>query len=209
MELQYFGGNCIKITTKKASIVVDDNLASLGLKSVTKPGDIALFTSEHGLPNDKVKLVIDLPGEYEVSNTSITGVSARAHIDTEGQKSAVMYKIIADDIRLAVVGHIDPKLSETQLEALGTIDILVIPVGGNGFTLDPAGALQVIKEIEPKIIVPTNYADNQLKYPVPATDLETAAKGLSMEIKETTDKLKLKGSDILTDQAQLIVLERQ
>lgn len=209
MELQYFGGNCIKISTKKATIVVDDNLESLGVKAVTKPGDIAIFTSEHGAANDKVKLTIDLPGEYEVSNTSITGVSARAHIDEEGQKSAVMYKIIADDVRIAVVGHIDPKLSEAQLEALGTIDVLVIPVGGNGFTLDPVGALKVIKEIEPKIIVPTSYADNKLKYTVPATDLETAVKGLSMEVKETTDKLKLKGSELLTDQAQLIVLERQ
>lgn len=209
MELQYFGGNCIKISTKKASIVVDDNLEALGQKSITKPGDVALFTSEHGSANDKVKLTIDLPGEYEVSSTSITGIAARAHIDTEDQKSAVMFKIIADDVRIAVVGHIDPKLSEAQLEALGTIDVLVIPVGGHGFTLDPVGALKVIKEIEPKIIVPTNYEDSKLKYAVPATDLETAVKGLSMDVKETTDKLKLKGSELLTDQAQLIVLERQ
>jgi hypothetical protein len=44
MELQFYGANCIRLTTKKASIVIDDNLVDLGLKSVTKPGDIAMIS---------------------------------------------------------------------------------------------------------------------------------------------------------------------
>lgn len=209
MEIQYYGGNCVKITTKKASVVVDDNIKELGGSQISKPTDIVLLTTRLDHEEPKAVLVVDGPGEFEASNVSISGVAARAHMDEEGKLGATMYKIVADDIRIAVVGHIYPDLSEEQLEALGTIDVLVVPVGGHGFTLDAVGALKVIKKIGPKLVIPTNYSDIKLNYPVPAVTLEDALKGLAMEPKETIAKLKVKGTELLTDQAQLVVLERQ
>lgn len=207
MEIQYYGANCVRLTTKKASITIDDNLADVSLKPVVKAGDIAVYTSVHTEPKD-AKLNIDQPGEYEVSNASIQGIAARAHMDEVGSQTATMYKIIIEDIRLAAVGHIHPDLTDVQLESLGTVDILIIPVGGAGYTLDPLGALKVIKKVEPKIIIPTHYDDPAIKYPVPQVSLEEALKGLSMEPADTLDKLKLKSSDI-TEVTRLIVLNRQ
>ncbi len=207
MEIQYFGGNCIKITTKKASVVIDDNLADLGQKTITKADDIAVFTGQHG--EAKGRLLVDQPGEYEVSDVSITGIAARGHIDEADVKNSTIYKIEAEELRVVVLGHIYPELSESQLENLGLVDVLLVPVGGHGFTLDSIGALQVIKKIEPKIVVPTNYADEELKYPVPAEELDEVLKGLAMEPKERISKLKIKGGDLLgSDQTQLIILER-
>lgn len=208
MELQFYGANCVRLTTKKISIVIDDNLADLGLKSITKTGDVALFTAEHGLPAADVKLVLDQPGEFEVSDTSIQAIAARAHIDEAGQKTATMFKIVGEDVRVAVLGHIYPDLTNEQLETLGTIDVLLIPVGGNGYTLDPVGALKLIKAIEPKIVIPTHYDDPKVAYPVPQQTLEDAVKGLSMEVRETVGKLKLKAGEV-AETTQLIVLERQ
>lgn len=208
MEFQYYGANAIRITTKKASLTIDDNLADLGGKSATKKGDIALFTSAHSDPATEVKLVIDQPGEYEVSDTSILGVAARAHIDEEGQKTATMYKIIGADVRVVVVGHIYPELDEDQLEALGTVDVLFVPIGGSGYTLDSIGAQKIIRKIGPKLVIPTHYADKSLNYPVPQQELEDALKGLSMEPKETTDKLKVKAGE-LSETTQLVVLSPQ
>lgn len=105
-------------------------------------------------------------------------------------------------------GHVHPDLSSAQLEALGTIDVLIIPVGGNGYTLDPIGALKLIKEIEPKLVIPTHYHDNAIKYPVTQQPLEEALKALSMEPNETVAKLKVRSGD-LGDLTQLVVLERQ
>lgn len=207
MELQYFGANCIKITTKKATVIIDDNLDKLGAKSVIKGGEVLLFTQRADQAYENAKIVIGGPGEYEVSDVSIKGVAARAHTDESGLK-ATMYKIIAEDIRVAVVGHIFPDLNEEQLEELGTVDILLVPVGGNGFTLDPTGAAQVIKKIEPKIVIPTYYADAKLDYPVPAQDLESALKGIALEPKETVDKLKLKGTDSFAEGTQLVILKK-
>ncbi len=215
MEFQYYGANCVRLSTRQASIVVDDNLGDLGLKSVTKSGDIALFSGAHAQPKADVKMVIDLPGEYEVSDIAIHGIAARAHLDETSQKSATIFKIATDEIRVAVIGHIHPKLSDEQLEALGTIDVMIIPVGGNGYTLDPAGVLQIIKEIEPKIIIPTHYSDlptgqagTAIKYPVSQLSLDEVLKGLAMEPQgDKVAKLKLKASD-LTEETQLIVLDR-
>jgi len=210
MEIQYYGGNCVKISTKKVSIVIDDNIKELGGTQVSKPTDIVLTTSRAAKGAKQVgQIIIDGPGEYEISNASIIGIAARAHIDEDDKKNATIFKVVVDDVRIAVVGHIYPDLSEEQLENIGVVDILIIPVGGHGFTLDTVGALKVIKKIEPKIIIPTNYDDTKLTYPVPAVNLEDALKGLSMEPKETVPKLKIKGADLLTDQAQLVVLERQ
>lgn len=206
MDLQFYGANCLTISTKNARVVVDDNLAALGAKSILKSGDIVLFTGPHGAAPADAKLSIDLPGEYEVSDISITGIPARAHLDEKGQ-NATMYKIVAGDTSLLVVGHIYPELSDRQLETIGMIDVMVVPVGGHGYTLDSIGALKLVKAVEPKLVIPTHYEEKGLHYEVPQTDLKTALHELAMEPKETTSKLKLKPGE-LSDVTQLVVLEK-
>jgi len=209
MEIQYYGANCVSLSVKKATITIDDNLVDVGLKSVTKNGDISLFTTEQPSVKAGPNIVIDQPGEYEVSDISIKGITARAHMDEADKKTATMFKIISEDIRVAVVGHIYPDLNDAQLEALGTIDVLIVPVGGNGYTLDGIGALKLIKKIEPKIIIPTHYDDSAVSYEVSQASLVDTLKELAMEPKETTPKLKLKAGEILGESNQLIILERQ
>lgn len=207
MELQYFGGNCVRVSAKKASVVVDDNLAALGANAITKPDDIVINTNSNIVVTSKQgRILIAQPGEFEVSNISIQGIAARAHMDAIGKK-ATIFKILADDIRLVITGHIYPELSDSELEAIGTVDVLVIPVGNSGYTLDAVGALKMIRKLEPKIIIPTHYDDGTLKYEVPQQDLATALKEMSMEAGEPVAKLKLKSAD-LPETAQLIVLEK-
>jgi hypothetical protein len=209
MDVQFYGANCLVFTTKDLRVVVDDNLEQLGGKSVTRDGDLALFTGKHeGALAKDARMIIDMPGEYEVSNLSITGTPARAHMD-EDEKSlnATMYKLVSGDTSYLVTGHVYPSLTDDELEALGIIDVMFVPVGGNGYTLDPVGALKLIKAIEPKVVIPTHYADKGLKYEVPQQDLETALGEFGMEVKERLPKLKLKPGE-LSDLTQLIVLEK-
>src|SRR5580704_4458919 len=104
MDMQLYGANCIVLSNKHNRLVIDDNLTSLGAKGVGKDGDISLFTNDHPIVESHPKLVIDMPGEYEVSNISIAGLQTRAHMDEENKKSAVMYKIIWSDTRVLVTG---------------------------------------------------------------------------------------------------------
>ncbi|HEY4161281.1 MAG TPA: MBL fold metallo-hydrolase [Candidatus Saccharimonadales bacterium] len=208
MDMQFYGADCIVLSSKQNRIVIDDNLAALNAKSVTKDGDICLFTAagEHPAVSAKPKLTIDTPGEYEVSNISIFGLQTRAHMDEEDRKTAVMYKVTWGETRALIVGHAFPKLTEDQLESIGIVDVMFVPVGGNGYTLDATGALQLIKAVEPKIVIPTHYDDPHLSYEVPQIGLEDALRTLGMEPKERIGKFQFKTADA-TDTTQLVVLE--
>ncbi len=207
MEFQYYGGNCIKISVKNAVFVIDDNLKQIGAKSVTKPENVAMFTIQ---PEQypEARLVLTDPGEYEVSEVSIFGIAARAHMDGAGKKTATIYKMVYDDTRVCILGHVYPDLTEDQLEEIGIVDILVIPVGGNGYTLDGVGASGLIKKIEPKLVIPTHYEDKDLTYEVSQQPLEEALKVFGMEAHEPVAKFKPKPADY-GEATQLIILERQ
>jgi L-ascorbate metabolism protein UlaG (beta-lactamase superfamily) len=209
MDIQFYGANCVTLSYKQVRIVIDDNLEELGGKAVCRNDDIVLYgVSEHKMPGCEAKIIIDRPGEYEVAGVSVYGIAARAHMDEEGKKTATMYKIAVDDLNILSAGHIYPDLSDAQLESIGMIDVLLLPVGGNGYTLDGVGALKLIKKIEPKIIIPTHYDDPKLNFPVPQQTLEQALKALAMEPKETLSKLRVKPAELTETTAQLIVLQK-
>jgi L-ascorbate metabolism protein UlaG (beta-lactamase superfamily) len=206
MDLQFYGANCVSITCKGVRIVIDDNLEELGAKGILKADDVALFTGPHGAATGR--LIIDGPGEYEVSDVSIVGIAARAHLDANGNgHTATMYKLINNDFNILVTGHIHPEINDALLEQVGIVDVLFIPVGGSGYTLDPIGALKIIKEIDPKLVIPTHTADSALHYPVPQLELEAALRELAMEPKERVPKLRLKPGEF-SDVTQLLVLEK-
>ncbi|HWT56031.1 MAG TPA: MBL fold metallo-hydrolase [Candidatus Microsaccharimonas sp.] len=207
MDLQFYGANCVVLTYKGTRVVIDDVPAAYGSKSVLRAGDLALFSGTHDTVKTEVKLLVDAPGEYEVGDVSVHGVAAQAHVDEKGTKNATMFKVTAGDMHVLFAGNIDPNVSEAQLEALGKVDVLVVPVGGNGLTLDPIGALKVIKEVEPKMVIPVHYADKALNFPMPQQELDIAIREMSMEPKERVAKLKLKPSDF-GDTMQLVVLEK-
>ena len=208
MDIQFYGANCVTVTYKGARVVIDDNLAELGAKSILKAGDIALFTVFDRLdPKVDLKLLVNRPGEYETGDISIKGVAVRAHMDEKGTKLATMYKVTIADTSVLFTGHVHPDVTETELEAIGQVQVLVVPVGGMGYTLDAIGAQKLVREFEPKLVIPTHYNDSALSFPVPQQDLEVALKELGMEPKEKVGKLKLKAGD-LTEGTKLIVLEK-
>jgi hypothetical protein len=101
VELSYFGANCLRITTKKAQVVVDDNLQKLGLKSITKPTDISLKTFKD-VPNHEARIVVDMPGEYETAGVIIRGIAARAHMGEENTNNATIYTLEADGTKIVI-----------------------------------------------------------------------------------------------------------
>ena len=80
MDLQFYGANCVSVSLKGTRIVIDDNLGDLGAKGILKADDVALFTGPHGSA-DVARLTFDGPGEYEVSDISVIGISVRANMD--------------------------------------------------------------------------------------------------------------------------------
>jgi len=208
-EIEYKGANTVVISTKKGTIVADPKLSLVGLKDANLKDAIEVATEARFAINaENARLVIEGPGEYGIADFDIRGIAAQRHLDSESDpKASTIYRIEAGEIRVALVGNIYEKLSEDQLEEIGLIDILIIPVGGNGYTLDATGAATLTRLIDPKIVVPIHYADPALKYEVPQGDFETFAKELGAPIEETP-KLKLKQAAALPEALTIYKIAR-
>jgi len=197
-EVEYKGANCVVVSSKKASVIVDPKLSIVGLKDVNVKDAVELATeARFAINSEDAKLVIEGPGEYGIADFDIRGVAAQRHLDTEADpKTSTIYRIETGDIRAAVIGNIYEKLSEDQLEEIGIVDVLVIPVGGSGYTLDATGAASLTRQIDPKIVIPVHYADDAIKYEVPQSDVETFTAELGVPVEEAP-KLKLKNAAAL------------
>lgn len=203
MDVQFYGGNCLVFSYKAARVVIDYDKEILGKKAVIKPNDVSLYTTVD-VTDSTSRLVFNSPGEYEIGDISITGIEAKAFMG-DNQKTT-MYKLSTADVDMLVVGNIQENLSQEQLEIIGNVDVLFIPVGNSGYTLDPVGALKLIKDIEPKVAVPVHYDLPGLNYPVKQISLDSAIKEMAMDPSQTITKLKVKRND-LPEITQLIVLE--
>ena len=208
-EIEYKGGNTVTIATKQATIVLDPKMSVVGLKDKPIKDSVEIATEERfALNSADAKLCIEGPGEYEVSGYMIKGVAAKRHIDSgEDIKRSTMYQIEIADVKMAVLGNVDSKLSEEQLEEIGVVDVLVIPVGGSGYTLDATSAASISRSIDPKVIIPVHYADSALNYEVPQDSLETFTKELGAPV-ETVPKYKLKTAGNLPEVMTVVEVTR-
>jgi L-ascorbate metabolism protein UlaG (beta-lactamase superfamily) len=207
MEIEYRGHNCVIIKTKRGTIVVDP-FQGANVKEVVGENTITLATQEEFIPA-KANFVINMPGEYEHNDISISGIPMQRHINPEEKgKLATAYTISAENIRLAVLGHITSPIGDDDLESLGMVDILILPVGGGGYTLDAHDASAAVRQISPKSVIPTHYADKGLSYEVPQEEVEAFIKELGAPVEEV-DGLKLKSSAALPETLTIYRLKRK
>lgn len=209
-DIEYKGANAVIFTTKKLKVVVDPGLDIAGHKDVAVKDSVVLLTEDRlrSKSNDS-RLLFDGPGEYEVGDVSIVGVAARRNIDAEDQgKASTIYRLTIDDTKIAVLGNIAPKLDDDQLEAIGMVDIVVVPVGGGGLTLDSKDAAAIVRQIEPRAVVPVHFDDPALKYEVPQDKADLIVTDLSAGVIEAGPKFKLKNTSSIPDQLTVIMISR-
>lgn len=209
LEIEYKGANTVVITTKKAVITTDPKLSIVGLKDLFINDSIILSTEQRlSINHSESKVYIDSPGEYGVGDCNISGVAARRHLDGENKgMDSTMYSISVGDIKVAVLGNIDFNLSDDQLEKLGVIDILIIPVGGNGYTLDSVDAAKLVKKIEPKLVIPVHFEDPSLNYEVPQDSVNSFVAEMGVEV-INQDKFKIKNSNEIPANLSVVILKR-
>ena len=144
------------------TVVTDPCPPELGY-SLDKPA-ANIVTVSHNHPNHSYyqgisgdPRIISRPGEYEIGGTLIIGIPT-FHDDEKGLTKGKnnVYAIEVDDITICHLGDIGHPLSSTQIEELGNIDVLLIPVGG-GNTISVSQAAALVRSIEPKIVIPMHY----------------------------------------------------
>ncbi len=139
------------------------------------------------------------PGEYDVKGVTVTGIPLK-----QEDKYVTIFLIESEDIRILNLSHIKEfNLKEDELEELGDIDILILPVGGNT-VMSASAASKVVNEIEPKIVIPSHY-----KMPELILDLDGVEKFIK-EMggkKEEMEKLTIKKKELTEEGTKLIILE--
>ena len=162
MDITYLGHSSFKIKGKTATVVTDPFDEYVGFKFPKTRADIVTISHDHKDHNKAdlvsgVKKVVDGPGEYEISQVSIIGVSV-FHDEKKGSLRGknTIYIFEIDGIRLVHLGDIGHPLTEKKLELLGNVDVLMIPIGGE-YTIDSQKAAEMVRNIEPKVIIPMHY----------------------------------------------------
>lgn len=209
-DIEYKGGNGVIISTKKTTAIIDPNLSVVGLKDLKVKDAVEIATeARFALGGEDVKLAIEGPGDYEIGDFSIHGVPAVRHLDTESDEPiSTMYRIEVGEARIAVIGNIAPKLNEDQQEEIGVVDILILPVGGGGYTLDATSAAAIVRQIDPKVVIPVHYADEALKYEVPQDTVDTFIKELAAPVEDVVGKYKVKSPSSIPQVLTVIKLDR-
>ena len=209
LEIECKGANAVIISTKSTKAIFDPKLSVAGGKDLKVKNAVEITTEDRFAVDDSdANVHISGPGEYEVGDMLIKGMAAVRHIDTKEQgKKTTIYTLRISDVKIAVLGNISVDLTDDQIEEIGVVDILIIPIGGGGYTLDPISAVSIVRRIEPKLVVPVHFADKNLKYEVPQEELDIFSKELSAPI-EVTNKFKLKSSSGLPESTTLLAITR-
>lgn len=192
-EISYYGGNAVEIATKDIALIFDANRNSFGKKNLVVKDAAEFATEERFLTNDPAfRISLCGAGEYEVSNIMVQGVAASRHLDdAKAEKDSTIFSIRIGDQRIALLGNIQGPLDDDQLEVLGMVDVLIIPIGGSGYTLDAVDASSLITQITPKIVIPIHYAESGYDYEVPQAGFKEFADQVKAEVvEEKTLKIK-------------------
>lgn len=215
MQLNWYGQSCFKITAsfKKnilISIIIDPFSEEIGIKLPKLEADILLISHNH-FDHNNIKSVLNNPfliinpGEYEIKGVFIQGIqSFHDNFDGKERGSNTIYVIEAEEMRICHLGDLGQKeLTSEQLEKIGEIDILMIPIGGES-TISGKEALKIISQIEPKIVIPMHYYLPKLKKPLEKPD--NFFKNLGIKKIEPINKLSIKKKDIISDETKVVVL---
>jgi L-ascorbate metabolism protein UlaG (beta-lactamase superfamily) len=214
MEITYLGHSSFKIKTKSTVVITDPfDSAKVGLKFPTIEGDVVTVSHDHEDHNNSgkvtgIKKVISGPGEYEVSGVSILGYGT-FHDDKKGELRGknTIYVIEAEGLRIAHLGDLGHALTDEMVSEMGTIDILMIPVGGV-YTIGSKEASEVVSKIDPYFVIPMHFKVSGLALSqaekMESVDAFLKEVGLAVE---NLPKFSIKKDDIVEDQnAKVIVL---
>jgi L-ascorbate metabolism protein UlaG (beta-lactamase superfamily) len=209
MEIDWFGLSCFRLRAREATLVADPYEKKIGLKFPRPRADIVTVSHNHsghdyadgvaGSPK-----LINGPGEYEVSNVFVTGV--QTFHDKRGGRDRgknTAYAINIEGLNICHLGDIGHVPNQAQADAIGEVDILLVPVGG-GNALNASDAAEVVSLFEPMIVIPMHFRAPDLNLKLDPVD--KFIKEMGIKAPHAVESLSVK-RDGLPKEMQVVLLE--
>lgn len=176
MKIRWFGHSCFLLESEQGTKIITDPFdGSVGYNIPEIESDIITVSHDHYDHNYTEGVqgnpkVIDDVQQYKIQDIKIEGFPA-FHDDVKGAERGpvIIYVIDIDGLRVCHVGDLGHLLSKSQLEEIGKIDILFVPVGGT-FTLDAEGAKGLVEQFEPKLVIPMHFKTPAISMPIDPVD---------------------------------------
>jgi L-ascorbate metabolism protein UlaG (beta-lactamase superfamily) len=211
LDITWYGHSCFRITERgNVSIVTDPYSAQIGLEPPKLKGDVV--TISHNAPGhnnlDAVKgfnFTLNGPGEYEFGGTFIYGVALNQIGENGAPHRNVGYVAHYDGLSVAHLGDLRHVPDQSTIEAIGEVNVVLVPVGGGG-ALKASDAAEVIALIEPNYIIPMHYDLPGLTLTLDSVEKFLKEMGVSKVQEE--DVLRV-SSGALPEQPQVVVLRPQ
>lgn len=211
LDITWYGHSCFRITERnKISVVTDPYSEKIGLPPLKLKADVVTVSHDEpghnnvGVVKGEVHLIAG-PGEYEVGGVFITGIPMHFVEDNTARRN-IAYLFDYDSLTVLHLGDLAHVPDQSTIEALGEVNVLLMPVGG-GKGLRAAQAAEVVALIEPQYVVPMHYALPGLKLDLDPVDKFLKAMGAG-KVQEV-ESLKVTASDLADEQSQVIVLRQQ
>lgn len=209
MTMYFLGINCFKIQSKNAILITDPFGKETGLKPVRAKADV-ITISNNDLVHNYISgiqgnpFIIDCPGEYEIKGVFIQGIIKK---DEKNAGKNIIYLIEMDDIRILHLGDLNTSLTEEDRDKFDGIDVLIIPVGEEN-TLKINKAVEIINQVEPKIVIPMHYNLPGLKLKDKLSSLSKFCEEMGISEKNKLDKLSLKKKDLPKEETEVYILKQ-
>ncbi len=213
MEITWYGHSCFRLTERNYATVVTDpyDHKAVGYSALKLKADIV--TISHDAPGHSnmeavkgTEHVIDGAGEFEIGGVFITAVqTAGGGKKTKDKTRNTLYVFDYEGITVAHLGDLQEVPTQSELEALGTVNVLLLPVGG-GNSLNAAKAAEVVSVIEPNLVIPMHFATDAAKTKL--DPLNKFIKEMGLGKTETQPSLKITRSG-LPQETKVVVLDYQ
>ena len=167
MEISWLGHSCFRIKGRQTTIITDPYSPDLGYSLGKLSASIVTVSHQHpghcyteGIGGEP--RLITGPGEYEIAGVLIIGMAAFHDGEKGGTRGKnTIYLMEVDEISVCHLGDLGHVLTAVQVEEMGDVDVLLLPVGGVS-TIDAPLAAEVVRQLEPKAVVPMHYKTEAL-----------------------------------------------
>jgi len=176
LQIRWHGHACWEITNDKTVVTDPHDGRSIGIPAPSVQGDIILVSHDHydhnsvkSVEKEDSKVITD-ERKRNINGIDIKGFSS-FHDEVGGAKrgSNIIFKFKVDELDFCHLGDLGHELDDDTVEKIGKIDVLFIPIGGT-FTVDDKSAWNIIKKLNPKIVIPMHYKIGGLSLPIAGID---------------------------------------